>query len=218
MIIAIACEKGGTGKTTLATNLAAARSKSGRDVVIVDTDPQGSASFWCGVRDEEGIKPKVYSIQKIGKGFSSQVIDMSRRYDDVIIDAGGRDSSELRESLTISKKVIIPLQASQYDIWTITRMDELVRNAKAFNPDLMASIIINRASSNPQVKEAAEAKEIINDFDDLELMDATIKDRIVYRKSASLGRGVIEMEPEDEKAVEEIHNVYSLIYGEQDES
>jgi len=139
---------------------------------------------------------------------------MARRYDDIIIDAGGRDSTELRESLTIADKVIIPLQASQYDIWTITRMDELVRNAKAFNPEMRASILLNRASTNPQVKESEEAKDIVSDFEDLTLLDVTIKDRIIYRKSASLGKGVIEMDAIDQKANDEVYELYKNIYGE----
>ena len=213
MILTVACEKGGTGKTTIATNLAYARAKAGKDVVIVDTDPQGSASFWCGVREEEGHAPRVYSIQKIGKGFTGQVLDLARRYDDVIIDAGGRDSTELRESLTIANIVLIPLQASQYDIWTITRMDELVRNAKAFNTKLRAHILLNRASPNPQVKESEEATEIISEFEDLTLMDFSLKDRIIYRKSASLGKSVLEMNVQDSKANDEITQLYDFLYG-----
>ena len=46
MIVLIGGEKGGTGKTTIATNLAALRAMAGRDVLLVDTDPQGSASYW----------------------------------------------------------------------------------------------------------------------------------------------------------------------------
>jgi len=64
--IVVISGKGGTGKTTIATNLACLRAKQDKDVLIVDTDPQGSASFWCGVRDEESISPKIYAIQKIG--------------------------------------------------------------------------------------------------------------------------------------------------------
>lgn len=214
MIIGILCEKGGTGKTTIATNIAARRAKDGKEVLIVDTDPQGSASFWTGVRDEENIEPKIFSIQKLGKGFASQIKDLSKRYDEIIIDAGGRDSSEMREALTISEKVVIPLQSSQYDIWTITRMDELVNTAKVFNPELEAYIVLNRSSNNPQVKEAQEASEIISDFDGLKLCPSDIKDRIVYRKSASQGKGVFEVLPTDSKACDEIENLYNFIYGE----
>ena len=213
MIIGVLCEKGGTGKTTIATNIAARRAKEGKEVLIVDTDPQGSASFWTGVRDEEGIQPKIFSIQKIGKGFASQIKDLSTRYDEIIIDAGGRDSSELREALTISEKVIIPLQSSQYDIWTLTRMDELINTAKVFNPNLQAHIVLNRSSNNPQVKESQEAAEIINDFEGLNLCTGDIKDRIVYRKSASQGKGVTEFNPLDTKASDEIEDLHNFIYG-----
>ena len=96
MIILIGGEKGGTGKTTLATNLSALRAAEQKDVLLVDTDQQSSASYWCGTRDENNIKPRIASVQYFGKGFIAQIKDLSRRYDDVIIDAGGRDSTELR--------------------------------------------------------------------------------------------------------------------------
>ena len=68
MVILIGGEKGGTGKTTIATNLAALRALAGHDVLLVDTDSQGSASYWASSRDEAGIKPRVACIQKFGKG------------------------------------------------------------------------------------------------------------------------------------------------------
>ena len=67
MIVLIGGEKGGTGKTTIATNLAAMRALAGRDVLLIDTDPQGSANYWAQSRDEEGITPRVACIQKFGK-------------------------------------------------------------------------------------------------------------------------------------------------------
>ena len=76
MIVLIGGEKGGTGKTTIATNLAALRALAGRDVLLVDTDPQGSASYWASSRDEDGIKPRVACIQKFGKGLQGEVQDL----------------------------------------------------------------------------------------------------------------------------------------------
>ena len=99
MIILIGGEKGGTGKTTIATNLAAMRALAGRDVLLIDTDPQGSANYWVQSRDEEKITPRVACIQKFGKGLPAEVKDLAHRYQDIIIDAGGRDSVELRSAL-----------------------------------------------------------------------------------------------------------------------
>lgn len=212
MMLLIGGEKGGTGKTTLSTNLAAFRAATGKDVLLVDTDPQGSASYWCGTRDEAGIAPRISSIHKFGKGFQTQLVDLSRRFDDIIIDAGGRDSLELREALAIVSVVVIPLQASQYDVWTLSRMSELVERAKSFNPGLNAYIVLNRASTNPMVKEVAEARQALEDFGNLTLLDTLVRDRIVFRKSASRGASVAELDFADNSAITEIQNLYSEVF------
>ena len=69
MIVLVGGEKGGTGKTTLATNLAALRAASGADVLLVDTDRQGSASFWAATRDENDALAAVPCVQVFGKGW-----------------------------------------------------------------------------------------------------------------------------------------------------
>lgn len=90
MIILIGGEKGGTGKTTIATNLAAMRVKEGYDVLLVDTDKQGSASAWSDIRD---IKNKdigrIPNIQKFGSNLAADIRDLKDCYGDIIIDAGG---------------------------------------------------------------------------------------------------------------------------------
>src|SRR3954451_2772838 len=96
MIVALLGEKGGTGKTTFATNLAGMRATAGRDVLIIDADRQGSASFWTEKRDDRNSGlPSVHCVQKFGSGLMQAVKDMSRRYDDIVIDAGGADSREV---------------------------------------------------------------------------------------------------------------------------
>jgi chromosome partitioning protein len=89
-IILIGGEKGGTGKTTLAVNMAAARAKAGHDVLVVDTDPQGSASYWTAAREEKKIEPRIPSVQKFGKTLASELRDLGKRYEEIIVDAGGR--------------------------------------------------------------------------------------------------------------------------------
>ena len=214
MIILIGGEKGGTGKTTLATNLAAMRALAGRDVLLIDTDPQGSANYWAQNRDEEKILPRVACIQKFGKGLPAEVTDLSHRYEDIIIDAGGRDSVELRSSLVVTEKVYIPIQPSQFDIWTLDQMDELVETAKGFNPDLIAKVIISRSSTNPSVHESAETEKLLVDFINLDLADVVVRDRIVYRKAAKDGLSVVEMKPRDMKAVEEMEGFYREVFHE----
>jgi chromosome partitioning protein len=215
MIVLIGGEKGGTGKTTLATNLAAKRALAGRDVLLIDTDIQGSASDWAQNRDEAEAKPRrVACVQKFGKGLQAEVQDLAKRYQDVVIDAGGRDSVELRAALVVADKVYIPIQPSQFDIWTLDRMEELVNSAQGFNPKLQARVIISRASTNPSVQESQDARDILNDFAHLNLSNRIIRDRIAYRKAAREGFCVDELKPKDPKASEEIDALYQEIFSE----
>jgi chromosome partitioning protein len=215
MIVLIGGEKGGTGKTTVATNLAAMRALAGRDVLLIDTDQQGSANYWAQNRDEENVMPRVACIQKFGKGIPAEVKDLAQRYQDIIIDAGGRDSVELRSAMVVTEKVYIPIQPSQFDIWTLDQMDVLVQTAKGFNPNLKAKVIISRSSTNPSVNESEETGKLLIDFPNLELANVTIRDRIAYRKAAKDGLSVMELKPKDPKAAEEIEGLYKEVYGDE---
>jgi chromosome partitioning protein len=214
MIVLFGGEKGGAGKTTLATNIAALRTSKQPDTLLVDTDRQSTSSFWCSVREEKGISPRVSSIQKYERAVRTEIRDLSKKYQDVIIDAGGRDSPELRGSLLMCDKAIFPLRPSQFDLWTLGRLNVLVETAKEINESLDAYIVINMASPNPNVKEAEEMKELVKEFSQLKILKTIVYERIVYRRAALGGMGVTEYKPEDSKAVAEVVRLYEEIYGE----
>ena len=212
-IIVFGGEKGGTGKTTLATNIAAMLAGNGKDVLLLDTDKQGTASFWATVREEDKVEPRVACVQKFGKGLPAQVRDLAERYDEIIIDAGGRDSMELRYALGVADRVYIPVQPFQFDIWTIRQMDSLVEMASGINQNLTAFIVLNRASTNPVIKEDQETREFFNqeDFEYLSISKSTIRDRISFRKAARDGISVLEW-GQDKKAINEMNLLYEEIY------
>jgi chromosome partitioning protein len=214
MIILIGGEKGGTGKTTLATNIAAMRALAGQDVLLIDSDPQGSANYWAQNRDDTQIQPRVACVQKLGKGLAMEVKDLAQRYQDIIIDAGGRDSVELRSALVVVDKVYIPIQPSQFDIWTLNSMNTLVETAKGFNPNLRAKVVISRASTNPSVQESEETRKLLADFPNLEPLALIIRDRIAYRKAAKEGLAVTELKPKEPKANDEMTALYKEIFHE----
>jgi len=213
MIILIGGEKGGTGKTTIATNLAAMRVIKGHDVLLVDTDKQGSASAWSDIRDTNNIKIRIPNVQKFGSNLASDIKDFKNRYEDIIIDAGGRDSVELRASMTIADLMYVPVQASQFDIWTLSIMNDLISQAKGFNNNLTPYVLINRAATNPIVNEVEEAKSVLHDFENLKLLSLVLKERISYRKAAKNGLALIELEKQDIKAITEITMFYNEVFN-----
>lgn len=213
MIVLIGSEKGGTGKTTLATNLAAMRVTQGRDLLLIDTDPQGSASAWAATRSEDEDLPRVSSIQKFGKAIASEVKGLATKYEDLLIDTGGRNSVELRAAMTVADILVIPIQASQFDVWTLGVMDKLVLDVKTFNENLIVKVVLTRASTHYAVQETREAKEVLaDDFENLVLSPVIIHDRIAYRKAAKAGMSVLELDGED-KAQREVKRLYQEIFA-----
>ncbi len=212
MIILIGGEKGGPGKTTIATNLAAMRTRKSEDLLLIDTDRQPTASYWCSLREDHQIEPRVASVQKFEKSVRTETLALKAKYEDIIIDAGGRDSPELRGALLVAEKAIFPLRPSQFDLWTLGRMNTLVETAREFNQELKAFIVINQASPNPAVKEIEEARELIQEFANLKLLKTHLCERIVFRRAAIQGMAVTEYKPEDNKAIEEIVNLYEEIF------
>lgn len=214
MIVLIGGEKGGSSKSTLATNIAAVRALSGRDVLLLDTDTQGSASLWSQLRDESEIKPRIPCIQKFGSGIQSEVRDLATRYEDIIIDAGGRDSAELRASLVVANRVFTPVQSSQFDLWSLEKMDELVATAKGFNDQLEAFMVITRAPTNPSIREVQEARAFLQDFTHYALTRTTIYERVAWRKASREGRSVVELGRQDYKASNELKLLCEEIFCE----
>jgi chromosome partitioning protein len=92
-------------------------------------------------------------------------------------------------------------------------MNILVETAREFNLSLKAFVVINQASPNPAVKEVEEAKELIQEFSNLKLLKTHLCERIAYRRAAIHGMAVTEYKPEDNKAIEEIVNLYEEIFN-----
>lgn len=212
MILLIGGEKGGPGKTTLATNIAAIRTQEIGDVLLIDTDKQPTSSYWCSLREDKGIKPRVSSIQKYDKAVRTEVMQLKKKFSDIIIDAGGRDSPELRGALLVCDKAVFPLRPSQFDLWTLGRLNSLVEIAKEINENLRAYVVINQSSPNPAVKEAEEMKGFLNEFENIKLLKSVICERISFRRAALNGMAVTEYKPEDHKATEEIMGLYKEIF------
>lgn len=213
MITVVGGIKGGSGKTTLATNLTVLRSQNNRKVLLVDADEQRSASDWADHRESLGIKTPWTTIQLSGSSVRSQVQKMNKDYDDIIIDTGGRDTTSQRAALTIANILIAPFQPRSLDVWTLGKLTNLLDELHLINPKLNCFAVINRA--DPQGKDNSDAMEIIREVDKIRCLPNYIGQRKAFANAAAEGLGVIEMKPRyfDQKAFNEIKMLCDFVYN-----
>lgn len=213
MILLVGSEKGGTGKTTIASNLAAMRAAE-CDVLLVDADNQGSATIWSTTRDEYRLEPIIVCTSKTGSSTGFDIVKLKSKFDTIIVDAGGRDSVELRSAMVIADKMIMPVKPSQFDVWTLTPMDQLVQDARARgNHSLCPIVCINLASPNPALHESEEVINLVKDFETLRTARTVIHDRVAFRRAAREGCSVVELvEGDNRKAIHEITSLYNEIF------
>lgn len=197
-------QKGGTGKSTVATNLAVALQRLGRDVLIVDADRQRTASRWAGRRQADEKLPRITATECTGNLFHT-LDDLSHRYDDLIVDAGGHDSVELRTALVVADHLYSPVQASQADLETLGTMTELVEQAKAMNARLGAHLLLTRAPTNPAVSDTRDALELLSTYPSFTICSTIIRDRKAFKDAMFFGKGALEMN--DPKAALEIDSL-----------
>jgi chromosome partitioning protein len=210
MILVAGGIKGGTGKTTLAVNLTVFRAALGRDVLLVDADDQGSAAEFTKLRGEEMENVGYTCIRLDGKEVRDQVQRLEDKYDDVIIDTGGRDTTSQRAALVIADILIAPFGPRSPDVWTLERVEELVSDAKAVNPELNAYSFINCADHQGSYNE--ETREVLTDSEHIDFIDAHLGDRKAFGIAFDYGQGIIEYTPRNKKAIRELKELYGAIF------
>ncbi|MBA2084188.1 MULTISPECIES: division plane positioning ATPase MipZ [Aeromonas] len=208
MIILIGSQKGGCGKSTVAVNICAALAKTGRDVVLVDADRQCTSTNWTMDR---AVKPNlntVHSVQKY-ENIRETLLDLSQRYEFVIVDAAGRDSRELRTGMIAADILLVPFRPSQPDLDTLQNLQQIIIQAKDLNPKLIVYGVLTMAPTNPSIHESDEARDYLLDYPEIMLLKTTIRDRKIYRDAMSEGLGVVEMD--NKKATDEITSLMQEI-------
>src|SRR6516162_11171999 len=144
MILTVGNTKGGTGKTTLAVQLAISFARAGRDVLLVDGDTQGSAQTAIAIRTDAGRQPALACVQYAeGRVLRDQVRHQAGKYQDVLIDAGGRDSSALRAALVLSDVLLVPFLPRSVDVWALADIAALIEEVRAVRDLHHAYAVLN---------------------------------------------------------------------------
>lgn len=162
MIILVGGEKGGSGKSCLAQNIAVFLTvECGASVIMVDCDPQRTTSDWIQARNNNGTLASINCVQLYGK-IRNDLLSLEQHYDYVIVDCGGQDNLALRATMSVASHVLMPLRPKRRDLKTVSHMDDIVATCMMINPKMRASFVITQCPSLPnQANRIFEAKEEI---------------------------------------------------------
>ena len=212
MITVIANLKGGSGKSTVAFNLAVWLEKNGRRVVGYDLDPQCTFSDLGGLRREIGIRPDL-TIHSVRAVLSEQL--MSHRDCEVLVDVGAANMAAMKEAMTSADRILIPVPPSQADVWATQRFLHILGpdlEAVKMNGRQRTMAFVNRADTNKSIRETHETEAALRMLPGIdEVMPQRLKMRTSFRRSLSEGLAVFEMWPQS-KAANEFRVLASALY------
>jgi chromosome partitioning protein len=135
-----------------------------------------------------------------GANIRTQVRQLAVKYDDIVIDVGGRDTGSLRAALTVAHVVLIPVKPRSFDLWGADQTADLVNEARAINEGLRAVAVINEA--DPQGSDNQAAMAALKEVQGVELAPVLLVRRKAYPNAAAGGLSVLEYS--DAKASEEL--------------
>lgn len=183
-VIAVAQQKGGAGKTTIAVNLAVAFAQAGARVSLLDTDPQGSLGRWFMARREKLGEPGMEFSTSSAWGVGYECEKLKRDSDVVIIDTPPKVDADLRPALREADLILIPVATSHVDLWATEGVLDLARREGK-----RATMVLNRAKAGTRLaEEVAEAALALA----AELAESRLANRVVYAETLGEGLGVLE--------------------------
>jgi chromosome partitioning protein len=218
MIVIVGNTKGGTGKTTLAVQIALSRQIAGRAVLLIDADRQGSAQNAATMRAEAGRMPPLACVQLAdGRQLRAQLSPLAGKHDDTIIDAGGRDNEALRIALLRSDLLVVPVQPRAVDVWALSDIADLIDRAQEAREDegrsrLRVLAVLNLADPGDN-RDTVETVEALAGFPQFTLAAAIVRRRKAVANAMAHGLAVSEPQPRDPKAVEEIEQLIDNVFN-----
>ena len=211
LTIAVLNQKGGVGKTTLATNLASAARMEGRKTLLVDLDRQGSSLDWSAARGP-GSKLDGLATVKADKSLAIQRFrEITDNYEIVVLDGPPRLGDVTRSAAVAADVVLVPIQPGPFDLWAAAETLDVLEEADAIRAELHRKparrlFVVNRAAMNTVL--AREAPVALAQKG--EVADVIVHQRIAFAEAAATGESVLTTDP-DGQAAGEIRALYKLL-------
>jgi chromosome partitioning protein len=203
LVITLAQQKGGTGKTTLAANLAAALARD-RRVAVLDIDPQRSLARWHDLRAAQAKSiPPITTSDVSGWRLGGELDRLRGGHDAIVIDSPPRIDTDARLAVRAASLVLVPVQPSLPDVWAADATLKLA--AEERRP---VALVLNRVPPSSRLRDT-----IVADLRarGLTLLDAGIGNRAGFAHAFALGLGIIEAAPRSTGAAEVLAMVSEMM-------
>lgn len=209
MIYVVGGIKGGSGKSTIATNLTVMLAQHSQDVLLIDADDQKTASDFSSFRSESMQGVIDYTlIQLSDKYVRDQTLKLQPKYKHIVIDTGGRDTSSQRAAISIADAYLVPFAPRSFDIWTLENVIKLIEEMKIINPTIQSFSFINKADFRGQDNE--EVAKFLRESEVLKFINCPIGNRKSFPNASSQGLSISEIRPQDKKALEEFKKLFKF--------
>ena len=205
-VITVFNQKGGCGKTTIAMSLAGAMGMRGYATLVVDMDPQGTASRWSSAAPEDRKFPAdVISLAPMEGKMHREVRNQIEKYDAIFIDCPPAMSSAAPTSaMLVSDLALIPVVPSPGDIWAAESAKKLALAAQANNEGLLARVVANMVQKSTSL--AKELMELLDEDKEFPLLKSSIGSRAAFREAQIIGSTVHHV-PRAAAAIDEVEAI-----------
>lgn len=193
-IIAVINEKGGSGKSTVATNLVTALHRRGKRVVLVDSDPQGTARDWRAASPEGANLPAVIALDR--PQMLSAISTLAADY--VVIDGPAKAEGMAAAIVRIANVALLVIQPSGADLWASAATVKLVRSKIDVGGSIDAAFLVNRTSGVSKLSKLVKEGEW-NEYE-IDQMDSTLGNRVVFAQALTDGLSVYDLDDAKAKA------------------
>lgn len=193
-ILAVAQQKGGAGKTTLAIQLGVAWAALGLKVAMLDVDPQASMAAWFSLRQKGGPGGGIVGAEVQGWKLSTELDRMREAHDLVIVDTPPHAETDARVAVRAASLILVPLQPSPMDLWATKATIDLAQRERS-----PALLVLNRVPSRGKLVDVIRDKIAEQGFP---MAGASLGNRSAFAASIMEGRGVVEIQPKGLAATE----------------